>query len=164
MAGLLLGGERKLTRGAAWPPAAPTSVTSRRDPSLREPLSNSHRARDLVSLFLHWGGDEVGPRSPGLRDLAGRQVRHSRKLRRAPIRSEFGKMRYNYSREVMVDGKGFVPPPARKWCSLMRPRSRSRGSYRSWQSGRSDQNEKEIADGDHAEHHPDLADHEWLGP
>jgi len=50
----------------------------------------------------------VGPRSPGLRDLAGRQVRHSRKLRRAPIRSEFGKMRYNYSREVMVDGKGFV--------------------------------------------------------
>ena len=35
----------------------------------------------------------MGPRSPGLRNLAGRQVRHSRKLRRAPIRSEFGKMR-----------------------------------------------------------------------
>jgi hypothetical protein len=31
-------------------------------------------------------------------------------LRNAPIRSEFEKVRANYARKVMVEGKGFVGP------------------------------------------------------
>src|SRR6059036_3512129 len=44
----------------------------------------------------------------------GRGDERAQSLRKAPPRYGLGKMRSNYARKVMVEGKGFIARPARK--------------------------------------------------